>query len=177
MGKRLKLATADDPVLRAGTRPVKDPAKIRQLVADMLATMPLEGGVGLAAPQVGRKERVFVTGIGPQRVFINPEIISRSLEVADFEGCLSLPRLFGEVNRSASVIVRAQDLTDRMFTVEAKDLYARILQHEQDHLDGVLFADHVRNYDKVYEVTEQEWDERKETAEPDPGQNRASRGY
>ena len=115
--------------------------------------MYAQNGVGLAAPQIGENYRVFVidvsTGNEPLNpmVFINPKIIKKSGAVISHEGCLSFPEAFTDVKRYANVMIKAQDSNGRAFVLEAKDgsLLARAIQHEFDHLDGILFIDHVIN--------------------------------
>lgn len=134
--------------------------KIKNLVADMLDTMYAQNGVGLAAPQVGENYRVFVidvsTGEEPLNpiVFINPKIIKKSGACISHEGCLSFPEAFTDVKRYANVMVKALDRNGRSFVLEAKDgtLLARAIQHEFDHLDGILFVDHVINRFEAEEV-------------------------
>ncbi len=113
-------------------------------VQELYTTMKEGKGVGLAASQVGRLERVFVTGAEDDRlrVFVNPEIIATSPEeVLIEEGCLSLPGLYCKVKRPASVKIQAFNEKGRPFTLEASDFLARIILHEYDHLNGVLFVD------------------------------------
>lgn len=120
---------------------------------DLLDTMYAKNGVGLAAPQIGENLRVFVidvsTGNQPLHpiVFINPKIIKKSGAVSSYEGCLSFPDAYTDVKRYANVMVKALDIHGKPFTIEGKDgsLLARAIQHEFDHLDGVLFIDHCRN--------------------------------
>ena len=127
--------------------------KIKNLVEDLLDTMYAQNGVGLAAPQIGENYRVFVidasTGNEPLNpmVFINPKIIKKSGAVISHEGCLSFPEAFTDVKRYANVMVKALDRQGRPFVLEAKDgeLLARAIQHENDHLDGILFIDHCVN--------------------------------
>ena len=134
--------------------------KIKVLVEDMLDTMYAQNGVGLAAPQVGESYRVFVidvsTGNEPLNpiVFINPKIIKKSGACISHEGCLSFPEAFTDVKRYANIMVKALDRNGRSFVLEAKDgtLLARAIQHEFDHLDGVLFIDHVINRFEADEV-------------------------
>ena len=119
--------------------------EIRKLAAEMLELMYKADGVGLAAPQVGKNIRMFVAddGSGPG-VFINPQITGTSPELADFEeGCLSVPGVYEKVMRPACVRIQAQDENGRRRVVQAEGFLARILQHEYDHLDGVLFIDHI----------------------------------
>jgi peptide deformylase len=119
---------------------------LRALIESMFETMYAEEGVGLAAPQVGRSVRVFVVDVeeGETRVkqaFVNPVIVEREGEIVGEEGCLSIPGLRADVKRSARVVVEALDAGGTPFRLEAEGLVARALQHEQDHLDGILFLD------------------------------------
>ncbi|HZP39056.1 MAG TPA: peptide deformylase [Methylomirabilota bacterium] len=133
-----------DPVLRQVAAPVRDiTPEIRQIIADMTDTMWHQVGVGLAAPQVGLSHRILVMDDGKRGVqaLLNPVIESRSGTVQEEEGCLSLPGIFAEVERSRSIAVSAIDADGRPVSFEASGLKARIVQHELDHLDGVLFID------------------------------------
>lgn len=143
----LPLRFYGDPVLRrkADAAPaVTD--EVRALIASMFDTMYAEEGVGLAAPQVGRSIRVFVVdveeaGTRVKQAFVNPVILERDGEIVGEEGCLSIPGLRADVKRSARVVVEALDADGKPFRLEAEGLVARALQHEQDHLDGILFLD------------------------------------
>ncbi len=123
--------------------------EIRNLANDMIETMYKRGGVGLAANQVGVLKRVIVIdlnsgkeGQGRNRlVLVNPEIISAEGEIVREEGCLSFPGLYKKVKRAAYVKVRAQNLDGEEFFVEGEELLARVLQHEIDHLNGIVFID------------------------------------
>ncbi len=137
-------------VLAAKASPVREvDAQVRQLVDDMIATMYDAPGVGLAAPQVGVLQRVTVIDVsardedGRLFVFINPEIIHREGKIVWEEGCLSIPGIYEKVERSAKIAVRALDEEGRPFEVEADELFAVAIQHEIDHLDGVVFLDHL----------------------------------
>jgi len=142
-----------DPVLRGRAEPVEVfDDELRELVEDMFETMYHAEGVGLAAPQVGISRRLTVLDVrdsdsdeGPQRLaLVNPEIVTVSKETDRApEGCLSIPGLEEVVERAWAVEVRALDPHGRPVSVEADDLLARALQHEIDHLDGVLFLDRV----------------------------------
>ena len=107
----------------------------------------IEGvGIGLAAPQVGRNERFFVVQIekGNPFFFINPEIIGTSEELSSYEeGCLSIPGMYGDVKRPAVIQIQAWNRRGRPFTMEADGLMATVIQHEYDHLNGVMFMDHL----------------------------------
>ena len=135
-----------DPVLRqraAETENITDAH--RRLVADMLETMRAAPGVGLAGPQVGVLDRVFVWEVEDRHgAIFNPAIVSRSPETVEAEeGCLSLPGLYYPVVRSVAVVVEGVDADARPVRLEADELLARVCQHEIDHLDGVLFIDHL----------------------------------
>ena len=121
--------------------------KIIVLIKDMADTMYRADGVGLAAPQVGILKRVVVIDVGDGLLeLINPKIVSKSGEVLEIEGCLSLPGIQGELMRPAEVVVEALDPNGEKITIEGKDLLARALCHEIDHLDGILFKDKVTRF-------------------------------
>ena len=134
--------------------------KIKNLVQDLLDTMYKENGVGLAAPQIGENVRVFVIDVSTDKeplnpiVFINPKIIKKSGACISREGCLSFPEAFTDVKRYSNVMIEALDSNGRSFVLEAKDgsLLARAIQHEFDHLDGILFIDHSINRFEADEV-------------------------
>ncbi len=131
--------------LREESQPVTEiNDEIRKLVEDMFETMYSSNGVGLAAPQVGKNLRLCIIDVGEDpQVFINPEIIKKGgKEVCD-EGCLSFPGLSEKVERAARVVVRATDLDGSEYELQAEGLLARAVQHELDHLDGVLFIDRI----------------------------------
>lgn len=146
-----KIARMGHPVLLARARPVEDPAdpRVRALAADMVATMRDAGGIGLAAPQVHESLRLIVAlpivergepRRVPPLVLVNPELEPFGEERLDgLEGCLSIPGIRGLVPRARRVGWRALDLDGRPLEGEADGLFARILQHELDHLDGILF--------------------------------------
>ena len=133
---------------------------IRTLVDNMFDTMHAAKGVGLAAPQVGRRERLCVVDADDQRlVVINPEIILAEGKIKGEEGCLSIPEIYADVQRSARVIVRAQDIDGRWYEVDASDLLGRCLQHEVDHLHGKLFTDRLSLLKR--RTAMREWEEEK----------------
>lgn len=144
----MEIRLLGDPALREKAGEVEQVGdEIRRLAEDMFETMYAAEGIGLAAPQVGVNRRLFVMDtrdpeIEP-RALINPVIIERSGSERGEEGCLSLPGLVGEVERSASIVVEALDLQGEPIRIEASGLHARCIQHEIDHLDGVLFIDHL----------------------------------
>ena len=148
---QLPIITAPDPRLKIKARPV--PAvdnRVRRLMDDMLDTMYGAIGIGLAAPQVGQSSRVIVLDVArdgekPQPLQLaNPEILWRSPELTTGnEGCLSLPEHYAEVTRPAKIRLRYLDYQNEIREIEASGLLAMCLQHEIDHLDGVLFVDHI----------------------------------
>jgi peptide deformylase len=139
-----------DPILREKTISVKKiNNNILKLLDDMADTMYDAEGVGLAAPQVGISKRVTVIDVGDDHgliELINPEIISKTGEQFGPEGCLSFPGLMGDVRRAQKCKVRALNRHGEVFEIEGEDLLARALQHEIDHLNGVLFTDFVEHY-------------------------------
>jgi len=141
----LDIRVLGDPVLRKETVKVGSVTnEIRALVRDMFETMYAAEGIGLAAPQVGRTERVTVMDVeGAKYALINPEIVARSGSARGEEGCLSIPEVFGEVERATSVTVRALDENGKEIEIEGTELLARCLQHEIDHLHGKLFVDYL----------------------------------
>jgi peptide deformylase len=141
----LDIRVLGDPVLRKETVKVESVTDdIRALISDMFETMYAAEGIGLAAPQVGRTERITVMDVeGAKHALINPEIVASQGSVRGEEGCLSIPDIFGEVDRATSVTVRAVDENGRDIEVEGSELLARCLQHEIDHLHGKLFVDYL----------------------------------
>lgn len=132
-----------DQVLRKKSRPVeKIDDRIRQILDDMLETMRLEDGVGLAAPQVGILRRMFVIEVDDQIIYlINPEFVETEGEQYEEEGCLSVPGMAGKVVRPAYVKMKGLGRNGEPVEYEGTDLLARALCHEYDHLDGILFID------------------------------------
>jgi peptide deformylase len=133
-----------DPILRQKAQPVEAiTPEIRKTLTDMLETMYYQVGIGLAAPQVGVSLRIILVDDGPRgpRALLNPAIVDQRGSVRGEEGCLSIPGFFGEVERSEWVRVEAMDAEGRPLSFEAKGLQSRVIQHELDHLDGVLFID------------------------------------
>jgi peptide deformylase len=167
----LKIARMGHPVLRAKARAVHPSEirtpKVQQLVDDLFETMKEYQGVGLAAPQVHEGLRIFVAGFPPRddaddeddnddgedvplMALINPEIEIASRElVEDWEGCLSIPDVRGRVPRARQIVVRAFDRTGKKIEMPATGFTARVIQHETDHLDGVLFFDRMKNFQSL----------------------------
>ena len=147
----LPIITAPDPRLKIKAKPVGQvDAKVRRLMDDMVETMYQAIGIGLAAPQVGAAQRVIVVDVArdgekPQPMRLaNPEILWRSEElITANEGCLSLPEHYADVERPAAIRLRYLDHENEIREIEAKGLLATCLQHEIDHLDGMLFVDHI----------------------------------
>ena len=177
----LKVAHMGHPVLRARAQPI-DPAdikspRIQQLIDDMFETMNEYNGVGLAAPQVHEGLRLFVAGFPsrgndrddddevrvPQMVIINPEITPLSSNTDDdWEGCLSIPEVRGRVPRAREIEVKAYDRRGRRVSLHARGFTARVIQHETDHLDGVLFLDRMTSLQTLTYLEEfnRYWSER-----------------
>lgn len=146
----MKIVTIGDEVLRqsAATVPEVD-EETRRFALSMIDTMHEGDGIGLAAPQVGVLKRIFVCHVrGDQpRVFINPEIIGTSPELVDYEeGCLSIPGVYADVSRPEQISVQAVNEDGKRFSLEASGLLSRVIQHEMDHLKGVLFIDHLEEH-------------------------------
>ena len=135
----------EDPMLRKVCRPVTDfNERLWQLLDDMAETMYAANGVGLAGPQVGILRRLFVMDVGDGLIeAINPEIVSKKGKQDGPEGCLSFPGKWGNVQRPKRVKLKAQDRNGKWFFITGEDLLARCICHENDHLDGVVFLDHV----------------------------------
>jgi len=151
----IPIRTLPDTVLRQKARRVKNiDGSIHRLVDDMLQTMHEAPGVGLAAPQVGVSLRLVVIQLPEEEeiVLINPQIARRTGEVVGVEGCLSIPGYVADVRRAAKVTVKALDLDGKEVRLRGEDLLARALQHEIDHLNGVLFIDHLDSLDELRPV-------------------------
>lgn len=151
--------------LREETDPVEENTEeLQSLIGDMIETMRNASGIGLAAPQVGRSERLFVVDLTPMAdemaqageplppqpmVFINPEIVEESDQTVDLEeGCLSIPEVREAVARPEQIRMRYLDRNFEAQEIEAGHMLARVLQHERDHLDGVLFTDYLSSFRK-----------------------------
>lgn len=146
----LEIVTVPNPILRQKAKIVeKVDDKILKIVGEMVETLEQNPrkGIGLAAPQVNLSLRIILARKGrvenaPVQALINPEIVKRSEAVEiDFEGCLSLPNTYARVERSIKIVVKALNKNGQKITLKASDLFARVLQHEVDHLDGILITD------------------------------------
>jgi peptide deformylase len=140
-----------DPILRRKTEEVSEfDSSLERLVAEMAETMYAAPGVGLAAPQIGDLRRVALVDIDPSgpkselHVLVNPRLVARAGAETDIEGCLSIPGFTERIERPLAVRVAAQRLSGEAFEIEAEGFFARALCHEIDHLEGILFIDHLR---------------------------------
>jgi peptide deformylase len=161
-----KIITIENPILRQKARRVtRFDASIKKLVEDMIETMRAAEGVGLAAPQVAQSLRILVAEYEDRlEVLINPEIIKASGEQIGPEGCLSIPGYIGEnIKRSMMVVVKGRDVHGKEIRVRAEGFFARILQHEIDHLDGILYLDRLQRPEDLRRLEEDE-----ETSEVKP---------
>lgn len=167
----LQILDYGDPILRAKGKPIEDiDDRIRELAANLIETMHAANGVGLAAQQIGEALQLTVLDVSlvedrpstlkldgkdvdPKAamplVLINPEIELRGANEVGVEGCLSFPEITGEIERAKSVIVRAQTLEGRTIEIEASGFLARAIQHEGDHLNGILFIDRMNSAAKA----------------------------
>ncbi len=164
----LEIRLYPDPVLREKAEPVKEITdEIRALADEMVETLTLRVGYGLAAPQVGILKRLIVVDVDDELyVLANPEIVWLSEErVLGVEGCLSLPGIEAEVERARRVRVRGLTMDGKPLTVEAEDMLARVFQHEVDHLDGVLFIDHLGRAKRLQLLKEYERAQRERETE------------
>lgn len=142
----LSLVFYPDERLRVKCEPVaKFDSSLRELAREMIATMHDAEGIGLAGPQIGVLERIFVANVTgnptDNLIFINPEIMRSEGTISSNEGCLSIPEYRDTLKRAEKIIVRAYSVEGEPFETEADDLLSRCIQHELDHLDGVLFID------------------------------------
>ena len=162
----LKVARMGHPVLRAKARPlqaaeIRSP-EVQRLIDDMFDTMHEYQGIGLAAPQIHVSVRLFVAGMAPdaeeepdpdqvpEMALINPEITVVGREtVEDWEGCLSIPDVRGQVPRARQIVVKAYDRNGKRVEIKASNFMARVIQHETDHLDGVLFFDRMKSFETL----------------------------
>ncbi len=152
----LPIRVVPDPVLRQKAKRVKTiDGSIKKLVADMIETLhAVPGRAGLAASQVGVSLRVIVIGIPEVEdiALINPEIVRRKGERMVTEGCLSVPGYFGVVKRAESVRAKGRDVNGKEVKIRADELLAQALEHEIDHLNGVLYTDYLESPDKLYKI-------------------------
>jgi len=161
-----KILTAENPLLRKKSRKVtRFGQSLKELVQDMFDTMRAADGLGLAAPQIGVLQRVFVVEMPPQEddqgnevepakqyVLVNPEFIRLRGEEEMEEGCLSVPGLRGLVKRATSVTIKGQDIHGRPVRYRAEGLLAQAFQHEYDHLEGILYLDRLESIEKLWRI-------------------------
>jgi peptide deformylase len=152
----LPIRLVPDPILKRKSKRVRTiDDSIRKLIGDMIETLhAAPGRAGLAAPQVGVPLRVIVIGAaeGEDIALINPEIARRKGERLVSEGCLSIPGYFGVVKRAESVSVKGRDVSGKKIKIKASELLAQILEHEIDHLNGVLYIERLEGPDKLFKV-------------------------
>jgi peptide deformylase len=160
------ILTADTPILRERTKRVSTfDASLHRLLDDMLETMRDAPGVGLAANQIGVPLQVAVIEIEDRITeLVNPQIVRTAGEQLDWEGCLSIPGYVAETGRFARVTVKARDRHGREFRVKGDELFARALQHEIDHLNGMLYIDHLDSIEELVRVSEHHEEVTEETA-------------
>jgi len=156
----LSIRNFPDPVLKQKAKRVRTiDSSVKKLISDMIETMHSDPGrVGLAAPQVGVSLRVIVIGLPEAEdiAIINPEIVRRRGERLINEGCLSVPGYFGQVQRAESVTVKGRDQSGKEIRIKADGLLAQALEHEIDHINGVLYIDHLESTDKLYKIEPEE---------------------
>ena len=144
-----------DPVLRQKAKRIRYVDRsIQRLIEDMFETMHAAPGVGLAAPQVGIPLRVAVISVPDEEdiVLINPQIVRKTGERLVNEGCLSVPGYVGEIKRAEKVTVKGRDRNGKEIRIKADELLAQALEHEIDHLNGVLYIDHLDSMDKLHKI-------------------------
>ncbi len=159
----LPIRVAPDPILRRKAKRVRNiDGSVNKLIGDMIETMHDAPGVGLAAPQVGVSLRVIVIGLPEQEDFalINPEVVRRKGERVVNEGCLSIPGYIGQLKRSESVTVKGRDRSGKEVRIKAEELLAQALEHEIDHLNGVLYIDLLESRDDLRKIEPNEIEEK-----------------
>lgn len=147
----LRIRKYPDPILREKCQPVKKVTeKIKKLIEDMIETLHKHQGIGLAGPQVGKAIRVIVIDIGNRPLaLINPKILEKKGEDIQEEGCLSLPGIYLKIKRAKSITVEALNKQGKKIKIETSHLASRALQHEIDHLDGILIIDRIPFWKKI----------------------------
>jgi len=154
------IRTFPDPVLKQKAKRVRTiDRSIKKLIRNMIETLHAEPGrVGLAAPQIGIPLRVIIIGLPEEEdiVIINPEIVRRKGERLINEGCLSVPGYLGQIKRAESVTTKGRDPNGKEIRIKADGLLAQVLEHEIDHLNGVLYLDHLESMDQLRKITPEE---------------------
>lgn len=151
----IPIRTLPDQILRQKAKRVKTAdSSIHKLISDMIETMHMAPGVGLAAPQIGIPLRVIVLDIPEEEeiALINPEIIRQTGEQAVTEGCLSIPGYYGHITRAESVTVKGRNPAGKEIRIKASGLLSQALQHEIDHINGILYIDHLESMDELHKV-------------------------
>ena len=168
---------APDPVLRQRSKRVRIvDTSIHTLIKDMIETMHDALGVGLAAPQIGIPLRVIVIAVPEEEeiALINPEIVRRRGERRVDEGCLSVPGYMGQLKRSESVTVKGRDRNGKEIRIKAVEMLAQALEHETDHLNGILYIDHLVSPDSLWKIVYAADDKDEEAGEEEAGHTTAS---
>ena len=156
----IDVITIGNDVLKEKSAPVLNiDDNIKNLINQMTEILEKKKGVGLAAPQIGEKKRIFITKIHGDilRIFINPEIIQTSQELEEYEeGCLSIPGIWANVVRPSAIRLQAWDINGKIFRIDVEGILARVIQHEFDHLNGILFTDRLNEQqrEKVLKIYE-----------------------
>lgn len=152
-----QILTVEEPILRQRAKKVTQfDTSLHRLLDDLVDTMRDAPGIGLAANQVGVPLQVAVIELEDEVTeLINPQVVRASGELIDWEGCLSIPGFVAEVQRHAKVTVKARDRFGKEFRVKGEELFARALQHEIDHLNGVLYVDYLESLEELVRVSEQ----------------------
>jgi peptide deformylase len=150
---KLKIRTYPDPTLKKKTALVTDFGPVAQkLFDDMIETMHAADGVGLAAPQIGISRQIFIAcptmRHGEEHVMVNAMIEKKSGTAVAAEGCLSLPGISGEITRATLLRLSFQDRFGKKYTIELEDFFARVIQHEMDHLNGIVLIDHFKGTER-----------------------------
>ncbi len=159
----IPIRVAPDPVLRQKAKRVRSiDGSIHRLISDMIETMHDAPGIGLAAPQIGIPLRVIVIGIPEQEeiALINPQIVRRKGERVINEGCLSIPGYIGQLKRSEAVTVKGRDPNGKEIRIKADELLAQALEHEIDHINGVLYIDRLESIDDLRKIEPEETEEK-----------------
>jgi len=160
-----QILTVEEPILRQRAKKVTQfDASLHRLLDDLTETMRDAPGIGIAANQVGIPLQVAVIELEEKVTeLINPQIVRSSGEVIDWEGCLSIPGFVAEVKRHATVTVKARDRHGKEFRVKGEELFARALQHEIDHLNGILYIDYLESLEELVRVSDRPSEVQEET--------------
>ena len=155
----IPIRVVPDPVLRQKSKRVRViDSSVKRLIGNMIETMHSTGGVGLAAPQLGTPWRVIVIGLPGEEAIalINPAVVRRTGERVVNEGCLSIPGYVGQIKRAESVKVKGRDQNGKEIRIKANELLAQAMEHEIDHINGVLYIDHLESMDELRKIEPEE---------------------